>query len=86
MHEKTIKRAAARLFLPVCLAGFVSGCQTTPNWYWEKHGASQQDFYVDSGQCRAQAASVPGMALLQVVIVYESCLAGKGWYKVQAPG
>ncbi len=49
---------------------------------WEKPGASQQDFYQESGQCRAQAFSIPGAPMAQIAAVYSNCLAGKGWYQV----
>ncbi len=61
------------------------GCESLkPKQYaWEKKGATREDFYVDSGQCKAQGASVPGMPLMQVAIVYVNCMAGKGWYQVE---
>jgi hypothetical protein len=62
--------------LAVCLAG----CGTT---YWEKPGATTQDFYSDAGQCKAQAFSAPGMYAMQVAIIYNSCMQGKGWYTVR---
>lgn len=61
------------------------GCESMkPKEYvWEKPGSTQQDFYMDAGQCKAQAASVPGMVLMQVAIVYSNCMAGRGWYQVE---
>lgn len=61
------------------------GCESMKQkeYAWQKPGSTNQDFYMDSGQCKAQGASVPGMALMQVVIVYSNCMAGKGWYQVE---
>ncbi len=67
----------------IILAGvvLVSGCATTPEYYWYRDGASNQQFNMDSGQCRAQAFSVAGASMFQAVMVMESCLQGKGWEK-----
>jgi malonyl CoA-acyl carrier protein transacylase len=62
----------------LCLVG---GCAQT---VWVKPGASAQDFYRDHGQCNAQAFSVPGASLMQVAIVQNACLQGKGWYTQRA--
>lgn len=50
--------------------------------FWDKPGASAEDFNRDIAQCRAQAFSIPGAMynLNQVAIVQSSCLQGKGWY------
>jgi hypothetical protein len=64
------------------LALLLAGCATKQT-YWEKAGASQQDFYQDQGQCQAQAFGVTGMNTLQVAIVYSGCMRGKGWYQVE---
>lgn len=39
------------------------------------------------GQCRAQAFGTPGAMqnLLQVAIVLNGCMQGKGWYQVARP-
>lgn len=62
----------------------LAGCATTQT-YWEKPGASQSDFQVDMGQCRAQAFGVPGAMnnLMQVAMVQSACMQGKGWYTVE---
>jgi len=61
-------------------------CATTETQtVWIKSGASQSDFHMDDGQCKAQAFSTPGMNLLQVGIVYNSCMRGKGWYLEEQP-
>ena len=57
-----------------------AGCATTET-VWVKPGASQQDFYAESGQCKAQGFSTPGMPMMQVALVYVSCMQGKGWYQ-----
>ena len=67
------------------IAIFLSGCESMrqPEYVWEKPGSTYNDFRMDSGQCMAQAASVPGMPLIQVAIVHSNCMAGKGWYQVE---
>lgn len=58
----------------------LAGCATTED-VWVKRGASDHDFHQDSGQCRAQAFSIPGGGMqMNAVVVYQSCLQGKGWY------
>ena len=57
----------------------LAACASQPDRTWQRAGASQQDFYMESGQCRAQAISVTG-PLMQQAVVYSSCLQGKGWY------
>jgi hypothetical protein len=70
------------VLLALCLVGCATKQTQT---YWEKPGASQQDFQADMGQCRAQAFSVPGAMnnLVQVAIVQNTCMQGKGWYLVE---
>ena len=44
-----------------------------------------EDFYIDRGQCNAQAFSVASGNLLQIAMVQHSCLEGKGWVLVTEP-
>ena len=62
----------------------VTGCATTER-VWVKPGSSDQDFYVDSSQCKAQGASVPMVSMFQLVMVYQNCMGGKGWYTQEVP-
>lgn len=62
----------------------LTSCATTES-VWVKPGASEQDFYMDQGQCRAQAFGVPGMNTMQVAMVYSSCMQGRGWYTEDRP-
>lgn len=62
----------------------LAGCATTER-VWVKNGASEQDFYMDQGQCRAQAFGTPGMYTMQVALVYNSCMQGRGWYTEERP-
>lgn len=61
----------------------LAGCATQPERQaaWVKSGATEQDFNTDSGQCRAQAMSIPGAMnnMAQVAAVHGSCMQGKGW-------
>jgi hypothetical protein len=61
----------------------LAGCATTEK-YWDKPGASASDFEADKGQCQAQAFSTPGMYTMQVALVFNSCMRGKGWALVEA--
>jgi len=63
----------------------LTGCATnnTNNWHWEKRGASGYEFDIDNGQCRAQGfAGTGGMLTWGTIMIIDSCLQGKGWYKV----
>lgn len=62
----------------------LASCATT-ELAWDKPGSTQQAYYQESGQCRAQAFSVPGVSQLQAVLVFENCMQGKGWYQVEVP-
>jgi hypothetical protein len=65
----------------VCATAALLAACATP-WHWEKPNASQYEFNMDAGACRAQAFSVPGAPTIQVALVYDGCMQGKGWYKV----
>lgn len=67
------------LAIPLLLA--LAACATEPTYTWQKPGGSEYEFDSDAGQCRAQAYSVPGVRMLQAVLVFENCLQGKGWRK-----
>lgn len=51
--------------------------------FWEKPGASSMEFEMDKGQCQAQAFGTPGMYTMQVAMVFNACMRGKGWYLVE---
>jgi hypothetical protein len=64
---------------------WLSGCATNNNnnWHWEKSGASEYEFNMANGQCRAQGfAGTGGMLTMGTIMIIDSCLQGKGWYKV----
>lgn len=61
----------------VAVALVLAGCASSK--VWVKEGSSTRDFNVDAGQCKAQAFAVPGAPLIQVSIVYNACMEGKGW-------
>jgi|JI10StandDraft_1071094.scaffolds.fasta_scaffold137544_2 hypothetical protein len=62
------------------------GCAANKGSHWEKQGASQNEFNMDSGQCRAQALSgTGGMVSVGTVMIMDSCMQGKGWYRVANP-
>lgn len=60
----------------------LAACATQPEYVWERYGASDQDFSMDAGQCRAQAFGAPGMPAMQVALIYSSCMQGRGWSRV----
>lgn len=47
---------------------------------WVRAGSTQDDFYRDQGQCKAQGFGIAGVSLLQAAIVFNTCMQGKGWY------
>lgn len=62
----------------------LAGCASTQT-YWTKPGATERDFAMDLGACRAQAFGVPGALsnVAQVALVQQTCMQGKGWYAVE---
>lgn len=68
------------------IAFFLKGCATNNNnnnWHWEKRGSSSYEFDMDNGQCRAQGfAGTGGVLNWGTIMIIQSCLEGKGWYKV----
>lgn len=60
----------------------LAGCAANQNWAWDKPNSSEQEFYMDHGQCRAQAFGVPGVSLMQAALVLDGCMNGKGWRRV----
>lgn len=69
--------------LLICI--WLTGCAASNNnnWHWEKRGASSYEFDIDNGQCRAQGfAGTGGMLTWGTIFIIDSCLQGKGWYKV----
>lgn len=71
-----------RIIAMCALALALAACATKPP-VWVREGATQDDFYRDQGQCKAQAFGVGGGTLLQAAIVFNSCMQGKGWYQQQ---
>jgi hypothetical protein len=59
------------LILPLLLCG----CGT-----WNKPGGTAEQFYMDRGQCNAQAFSASGGGDFQQPIIFNSCMQGKGWH------
>lgn len=66
----------------IALLLILAGC-ASKQFLWEKPGASGQEFEMDRGQCQAQAFSTPGMYTMQIALVYNSCMRGRGWYQVE---
>jgi hypothetical protein len=62
----------------------LTGCATNRNsWHWEKSGSSEYEFNMDNGQCRAQGfAGTGGILTWGTIMIIDSCMQGKGWYKV----
>ncbi|HET7766312.1 MAG TPA: hypothetical protein VFK92_14590 [Burkholderiales bacterium] len=52
-----------------------------------KPGATRQDFYLDSGDCRGKAYSAPGAMdnAAQVARAFNGCMQAKGWSFQQVP-
>lgn len=69
------------LIIIAALTTLLLGCSSTKT-YWEKSGASPNDFDMDFAQCNAQALSVPGITLGGLALIQNQCLRGKGWYQV----
>ena len=54
---------------------------------WKKPGATEDELARDSDGCRSQAYASQGMTndAQRLLVVYQSCMEGKGWRRVQAP-
>lgn len=65
--------------LVIAIVVLFSACASEPQPRWTKAGASRQDFEQDYGQCQAQAFSVTGAPLMQVAVVLNGCMRGRGW-------
>lgn len=61
----------------------LAGC-AADDGKWYRSGASDQAFEMDKGQCQAQAFGVPGANVMQVALVFNSCMRGKGWQLVSS--
>jgi hypothetical protein len=70
----------------IALLIMLAGCapQQQQQMVWYKPGSTPQTFNMDAGACKAQAFSVPGMPLMQVAIVYNQCMYGRGWDQMPA--
>lgn len=73
-----------RKALIVLLLAASSGCQTKPDWHWEKPNSNELMFHMDRGQCDAQAQSTMMGALNAATLrIFMNCMEGRGWYRVQ---
>lgn len=61
----------------------LAGC-ATPEKVWYRAGGTDQQFEMDKGQCQAQAFGATGMYSMQVALIYNSCMRGRGWQLVDA--
>jgi len=57
----------------------LAACAADPAPQWVKVGATGNDLAIDRGQCQAQAFAVPGATAMQIGLVFNSCMRGKGW-------
>lgn len=70
--------------LPLAAAAFLlAGCASTQQ-VWDNPGASERDFYMAAGRCRAQAESLTFAPPVQRAGVYAGCMNGEGWFLVDA--
>lgn len=68
----------------VIAALLLAGCESQPKkevWVRSDGGGSQEILMADDGQCKAQAFSVPNAPMMQIGMVYNACMQGKGWYR-----
>lgn len=56
------------------------GCATT-----EQVWVGGNNFDMDQGQCQAQAFGTPFASNMQIALVYNSCMRGKGWRQETRP-
>ena len=63
----------------------LAACSSQPIWN-KDGGASQTEFEMAQGQCRAQGFQIPGVYVMQAVAVFTACMQGKGFFRVNAQG
>ncbi len=72
----------ASIVFAACGLLLLGGCASKQS-FWEKPGATVQDFNMDRAECNARALSVPGVTLFGLALIQNQCLQGKGWYIVE---
>jgi hypothetical protein len=71
-----------RLIITI-LALTLTACATDPGWHWAKPGATEREFNMDQGYCRAQGlAGTGGNVTMSTLLIMNSCMEGRGWQKV----
>lgn len=66
--------------IPILL---LAGCASAPAPQWVRPGATATEYEMDKGQCQAQALSVAYPPTPQTVVIFNSCMRGKGWRQAQ---
>lgn len=76
-----------RILILVSISLLMFSCATTrPETAWYKSGASDHDFHMDQGFCRAQAMQATmGYVTMGTAVMMGSCLQSKGWYLMEVP-
>lgn len=70
-----------RFLTPLLLC--LGGCALFPDWHWEKHGATDEDYGRDERDCKVQTYSGnDGTVTKATVRRMHSCLELRGWRKV----
>jgi hypothetical protein len=79
---------ASRVLAAVVLLGSLGGCAglfiraTPPQFhYWNKPGATVEEFNRDSAACDKEASPPPGNSIDDVA--YRRCLSARGWTRAQ---
>lgn len=72
---------SVKYFFVVSLALISVGCATKQT-FWERPGASSNDFHMDNAECNARALSAP-VNMFGFALIKNQCLQGKGWYLVE---
>jgi hypothetical protein len=58
----------------------LGACAQMPIPMFVRDGATEKEFYMEQGQCEAQAYGVPRPLSGQIQAVFDACMRGKGWY------
>lgn len=74
-----------RVLVLFAAAVALAGC--AQDVVWVKPDATEQDLARDSDGCRSQAYASQGMTsdAQRMLVIYQSCMEGKGWHREQAP-
>lgn len=69
-----------KLILIAIITAILGSCATKES-VWVKPNSTNNEFYMDQGQCNSQALSgTGGVFNMGTAMIFNTCMQGKGWY------